>query len=159
MTDLSDSISHTVRAVTPWGLGAPTPRAAVTGASWPQRRALAAGAPGAAQAAEPAEEPGAPPLADRLAALRRPRLLIRAARFGQAEYSRTRDLRRVLQIPAAPSPEAALHALIRTEQELETARRQGTAAYSLLRHIDVLIALMAEARLLPARGTATGQPG
>lgn len=91
----------------------------------------------------------APSLAERLSALRRPRLLIRAARFGQADYSRNRDLRRLLQVQTAPGPEAALQALLLAEEDLETARRQGAAAYNLVRHIEVLIAMMAEARVLP----------
>ncbi|MBD3787785.1 MAG: hypothetical protein IE922_12630 [Sphingomonadales bacterium] len=88
-------------------------------------------------------------MAERLGALRRPRLLIRAARFGQVDYSRNRDLRRLLQLPTAPGPEAALQALLLAEEDLETARRQGMAGYNLIRHIEVLIAMMAEARHLP----------
>ena len=37
-----------------------------------------------------------------LADLRRPRLLIRAARFGVADYKRERDLRRLIKRPTAP---------------------------------------------------------
>jgi len=84
-----------------------------------------------------------------LSDLRRPRLLIRAARFGLAEYNRTRDLARLMRTAAVPAPERALAALIATEAELEETRRAGAAGYSLARHIDVLIAMMAEARLLP----------
>lgn len=86
-----------------------------------------------------------------ISALRRPRLLIRAARFGQRDYNRRRDLRRLLAAPVAPGPEAALRVLIAEEERLEEARREGAAAYSLMRHIEVLIAMMAEARLLPPR--------
>lgn len=88
-------------------------------------------------------------LLDLIAALRRPRLLIRAARFGQPDYNRRRDLKRLIATTAPPSPETALRALFEEEDRLETARREGAATYSLMRHIDVLIAMMAEARLLP----------
>jgi len=82
-----------------------------------------------------------------LANLRRPRLLIRAARFGLCDYRRDRDLRRL--IDGSPSPDRALPRLLCEEERLEETRRSGDAAYSVGRHIDVLIALMAEARLLP----------
>lgn len=88
-------------------------------------------------------------LANFISALRRPRLLIRAARFGQSDYSRSRDLKRLTRISPPPGPERALAALIDAEAQLEEQRRAGEAGYSLIRHVDLLIAMMAEARLLP----------
>lgn len=85
--------------------------------------------------------------------LHRPRLLIRAARFGLVDYNRDRDLRRLMRLPATPSPAKALDGLIATEAELEVTRASGSAGYSIARHVEVLIALMAESRLLTA-GTA-----
>jgi hypothetical protein len=82
-----------------------------------------------------------------LADLRRPRLLIRAARFGLADYHRDRDLRRLVSAPT--TPERAVPRLLQEEEQLEETRRAGDAAYSVARHIEVLIALMAEVRLLP----------
>jgi len=84
-----------------------------------------------------------------LATLRRPRLLIRAARHGLADYDRNRDLKRVIRTISAPPPARALHALIAEEARLDDIRKAGAASYSVARHVDVLIALMAEARLLP----------
>ncbi len=92
-----------------------------------------------------------------LSNLRRPRLLIRAARFGMGDYCRDRDLRRVLSQSAAagpatsptPAPERTVHALLSAEERMEDIRRAGKAEYSVARHIEVLIALMAEVRLLP----------
>ena len=78
--------------------------------------------------------------------LSRPRLLIRAARFGLSDYRRERDLRRLIQPPA--SPEAALTRLLSVEDDMEQTRRAGDASYSIARHIEVLIALMAEARVV-----------
>lgn len=80
-----------------------------------------------------------------IANLRRPRLLIRAARFGQSEYRRERDLRRI--VAQSATPERVLPELVAEEDLLETRRREGDAAYSVSRHIEVLIALMAEVRL------------
>lgn len=87
------------------------------------------------------------PIAALVADLRRPKLLIRAARFGMAEYDRNRDLRRLLKRIDAPSPERAVTILMAEEEKLEETRRAGEAAYSIARHIELLIALMAEARL------------
>lgn len=87
-----------------------------------------------------------------LAELRRPRLLIRAARFGMQEYRRERDLRR-LGAPVAPI-ERAMSKLFQQEEDMEQTRRAGDAGYSVARHIEVLIALMAEVRLLPRSTTA-----
>lgn len=86
--------------------------------------------------------------------LRRPRLLIRAARAGLAEYNRNRDLTRLMRIAEAPAPDRALSALMAEEERIEATRRSGDASYSFLRHIEVLIAMMAEARLLPRPGRA-----
>lgn len=85
-----------------------------------------------------------------LRALRRPRLLIRAARLGLTEYRRERDLARLVNSARLPAPAQALARLLDQEERLEETRRAGDASYSISRHVDVLIALMAEARLLPA---------
>lgn len=84
-----------------------------------------------------------------ISTLKRPRLLIRAARFGQSEYNRSRDLKRLMRAPVVPNPEQALHRLLEEEALLEASRQDGDAGYSLMRHIDILIAMMAEVRLLP----------
>ena len=86
--------------------------------------------------------------------LRRPKLLIRAARFGLADYDRDRDLRRLMRAPAALAPRQAVTRLIEEEARLEEIRKSGGAGYSPARHVEVLIALMAEARLLPREDRA-----
>ncbi|MCL7463964.1 DUF6477 family protein [Phaeovulum sp. NW3] len=90
--------------------------------------------------------------------LKRPRLLVRAARFGLADYSRSRDLKRILASGALPGPDAALAGLLAEESRLEASRRAGSADYCVMRHIDVLIAVMAEARLLPRRPQQSPEP-
>lgn len=84
--------------------------------------------------------------------LRRPRLLIRAARHGLCDYRRDRDLRRLIRLATLPSPDRALRALLAEEAEIERSRQAGEARYSVGRHIEILIALMAELRLLPRAG-------
>ncbi|MFM7334148.1 MAG: DUF6477 family protein [Tabrizicola sp.] len=81
-----------------------------------------------------------------LATLRRPRLLMRAARFGLSDYRRERDLRRY--VDRAGSPEETVTSLMTVEAGLEKTRIAGDAAYSVSRHIEVLIAIMAEAQFL-----------
>lgn len=82
-----------------------------------------------------------------LADLRRPQLLIRAARLGLTDYHRDRDLKRL--IDGHPSPDRSVPRLLSVEERLEETRQRGDADYSISRHIEVLIALMAEVRLLP----------
>ena len=86
-----------------------------------------------------------------LSQLRRPRLLVRAARHGLQDYRRDRDLARLIRTTANTRPEVALEALFETEEMLEATRRAGDANYSIARHFEVLIAMMAEARPLPHR--------
>lgn len=81
-----------------------------------------------------------------LADLRRPRLLIRAARFGLAAYRRDRDLRRLLHNAVTPGPAAALTQLVEMEEHLEGARTTRSEGYSTAHHVAVLTALMAEAQ-------------
>jgi Family of unknown function (DUF6477) len=79
--------------------------------------------------------------------MRRPRLLVRAARLGLQEYRRDRDLKRLLGRIYPISPEATMAHLLSEEEQVEATRKEGDANYSIVRHIDLLIALMAEARL------------
>ena len=81
--------------------------------------------------------------------LRRPQLLVRAARIGIQDYNRDRDLRRLTGQSRTPSPVTAITTLLETEGALETTRKSGDASYSVMHHVDVLIALMAETRGLP----------
>lgn len=84
-----------------------------------------------------------------LANLRRPRLLIRAARFGLQDYRRDRDLRRLL---AGTAPlDTAVPLLLAEEERLEQIRKTDDLNYPVARHIEVLIALLAEVQLLPRK--------
>ncbi|OYU39166.1 MAG: hypothetical protein CFE33_12155 [Pseudorhodobacter sp. PARRP1] len=87
-----------------------------------------------------------------LETLRRPRMLIRAARCGVLDYRRERDLKRL--VDSTPTPERAVTRLLAEEERLEDIRISGEASYSVARHIEVLIALIAEVRLLPRSPTA-----
>lgn len=86
----------------------------------------------------------------RLQALHRPKLLMRAARIGAEDYRRSSHLARVLGFGALPRHGQALMRLMEIEAELNSKRKDGDAGYSLITHIDVLIAMVAEARILRA---------
>lgn len=83
-----------------------------------------------------------------LSTLRRPRLLVSAARHGLAEYNRATHLKRLLHVAVVPSPGEAAMRLMELEATHNEARRTGDGSYAVARHLDVLIALMGEARLL-----------
>ena len=79
--------------------------------------------------------------------LQRPKMLIHAARMGLTDYRRDRDLRRLGHISLPP--ELAILHLLTAEELAEDKRRRGDLGYSPLQHIDLLIAVLAEMRLLP----------
>ena len=85
-----------------------------------------------------------------LKSLQRPRLLIRAARFGISGYNRNRDLRRLLKSAVPPSPGQAIVRLMSEESLLEDKRQTGDTSYCITRHVSIMIAMMGEIRLLQA---------
>lgn len=89
--------------------------------------------------------------------LRRPGLLLRTARAGVPDYRRDGHLRRLLGPGRTPAAGVALARLLQDEDDVEQCRRDGQPGYSAVRHVDLLIAIMAEARLL--RDVTTGGDG
>lgn len=84
----------------------------------------------------------------RITALRRPPMLVSAARHGTSIYDRARILPRLLDGRLPTCAEETLTMLLGLEAGHEEARRRQEAGYSVARHVETLIALMAEARLL-----------
>lgn len=80
-------------------------------------------------------------------ATNRPQVLLRAARAGIVDYDRRRSLRRLIGAEAMPTPAEAISRLSKLEAETDDRRRTGARTYSILRHVELLIALMGEARL------------
>ena len=78
--------------------------------------------------------------------LRRPRILIQAARAGQGGWRRDRDLARLLKSDDCPAPGAALRRLRAEENLLDDARRAGAADYDMHRHVLLMVAILAEMR-------------
>ncbi|WP_104020479.1 DUF6477 family protein [Roseovarius nitratireducens] len=84
----------------------------------------------------------------KLGALRRPPLLVRAARLGVPGYVRGTALPRLIGPGPLPTAREALARLIEIERAQDAARRGGAVTYRAAHHVAVLIAVMGEARLL-----------
>jgi hypothetical protein len=80
--------------------------------------------------------------------LHRPRLMMRAARIGAEDYRRSAHLPRLIGYGTLPRHGAALMKLMEIESLLEHQRKVSDASYSLIRHLDVLIAMVGEARVM-----------
>lgn len=76
----------------------------------------------------------------------RPRLLIRAARWGARRYRRRRDLPAAVPGLLGRPETEILPALQRHEAESESMRRAGAPGYRPARHLQLLAALLAETR-------------
>ncbi len=85
-----------------------------------------------------------------ITALKRPKLLVRAASFGLDDYDRRKHLRHVLRMDDSCSSGAALVRLLEIERDLNQSRLTHDGAYTIGRHVEVLIAIMGEAQLLRA---------
>lgn len=83
----------------------------------------------------------------KLANLRRPALLVRAAHLGLDAYDRGRALKRLLPEETSKTSTDIFALLFEREEVMDEARRTGVAAYSFARHIELLAALIVEARL------------
>ena len=81
----------------------------------------------------------------------RPRILIKTANIGLQWYRRDRDLAKLVRSITTPSPQRAVECLIEIEGALEASRKANDASYNVQKHISVLTALLAEARLLPIK--------
>lgn len=86
-------------------------------------------------------------LVTRLSTLKRPRLMIKSARKGQDFYNRSKCLPRILGASRPPGIAAGLARLLDLEHEMNHKRKLQDPGYSFARHIELLIALLSEARL------------
>ncbi len=94
--------------------------------------------------------------------LKRPGLLVSAARFAQQSYQREVTLRAALRgyhDGPTPGPAEALILLLQVEDRLEQMRQSHDAAWSAARHVAVLSALMAEAQALHHQPAVSAVPG
>lgn len=87
--------------------------------------------------------------------IKRPSLLIKAARHGVDDYNRDVQLRRILKVEKLPKTGPAILQLIEIEQSMDIACTENHTTYAISRHVEVLIAIMAEARLLRGLAYAT----
>jgi hypothetical protein len=79
---------------------------------------------------------------------------MRAARIGADDYRRGVHLPRLLGYGMLPRHGAALMKLMELESDLNAQRVTGNTSYSLIKHVDVLIAMVGEARILRAAQAA-----
>ena len=80
--------------------------------------------------------------------IKRPRVLVKAAKIGLQYYNRDKGLKRLLRISHLPQPDRALEKLKDTEHMLNQDRITGSGTYSVERHISVLTALLNEMCLI-----------
>ncbi len=92
---------------------------------------------------------------DILNGLKRPKILVRAARLSLEEYNRDRELRRITKTSQNTCQDSVFDRLLAHENYLEDARCNGDASYSIQRHIQVLTAMLAEAKLILKRDGKT----
>ncbi|MBL4751561.1 MAG: hypothetical protein JKX71_13435 [Amylibacter sp.] len=90
-------------------------------------------------------------LEDDVAVIKRPKILLLAAKIGLRTYSRNKELKRLFKMRTAPQPPHALGMLRTREIDLEKARKKGKAAYDMKLHIQVMTALLQELYLSPKK--------
>ena len=83
--------------------------------------------------------------------IKRPKILLQAAKIGLKTYSRNRDLKRLFKVQEIPQPMQVFKRLLKNETVLEEARKKGDAAYDMKLHIQVMTALLQEIYLLPKK--------
>ncbi len=82
--------------------------------------------------------------------LKRPKLLTRAARIGLQDYRRGPALKRLLGYNHPTGTAPLVMALMELEGDVNAQRIEGAATYSPQEHVEVMIALIAEAQKLRA---------
>ena len=78
--------------------------------------------------------------------IRRPKLLMDAARRGIRDYNKDKFMERFDKSLKSRNAKSALLALLPLENSLEIARVNGDASYSPSRHVEILIAVLAEVK-------------
>lgn len=89
-------------------------------------------------------------LQTRIATLKRPALLARAAGFGVDDYRRETHLRRILDGDRLPRHAEAIIRLLDLEAEMNAMRKTRSGHYRPALHLELLIAILGEARLMRA---------
>lgn len=87
-----------------------------------------------------------------LAQIQRPKLLMRAARIGAVDYRRDRHLARILGVNRLPRSGEALLRLAELENMKNESRLERSGTYDLSSHVEIMIAIVAEARILQEKG-------
>ncbi|MGB0960212.1 MAG: DUF6477 family protein [Halocynthiibacter sp.] len=80
-----------------------------------------------------------------LETMKRPKILMLAARHRVADYTRDKDLRKLTRTDYMPGPSEALLLLISLEKSMNHKRVEQDGTYNVYRHVDVLGAILGEA--------------
>jgi len=82
-----------------------------------------------------------------ISALKRPGLLVRTAKIGADYYRREVHLNRILKGGVPAKTGEAILRILEIEAEINARRLASHAEYSVAEHVEVLIALLGEARI------------
>ena len=82
-----------------------------------------------------------------LAGMRRPKILIESARIAVKNYKRESALNRLFKTKRPDTKAALVSALKQREQDIENLRKLGDGTYLAQAHVQVMTALIAEARV------------
>lgn len=78
--------------------------------------------------------------------LRRPAILVQAAKTCACDYRRGRTVARLVKGATPPNKQVIVEALRDEEDRLEVKRQQADGSYNARQHVQVLAALIAEQR-------------
>lgn len=87
-------------------------------------------------------------LEDVLNSKRRPKILLKAVGQACKLYSRDRDLSKIIHTTGRIDSTRLSERLLDREECLDQARRTGCASYNLGKHIQILVALVEEIKLI-----------
>lgn len=90
-----------------------------------------------------------------LSNIKRPKLIIRAARSGTSQYQRSRFIKQYPSLSPKHSSETFLNRLLIEENEINQSRHNDDPAYNVRKHIAVLTAILAEANSIPQQTSVT----
>ena len=86
-----------------------------------------------------------------LETMKRPKLLMLAARHRLKDYTREKDLKKLTHTDYLPGPSEAILLLVSLEKTMDLKRTEEDGTYNVYRHVDVLGAILGEALLMKQR--------
>lgn len=87
----------------------------------------------------------------KLSTVKRPKILVKAAKIASRTYIRSRDLSAILGYSHPVTDTLIAKQLFDLEHFTNQERRQGDASYDLKKHVQILSALLSEVQVEPER--------